>query len=153
MAVSAWAIAVALGFGMLARYKNGTGAQGTAPARWPDVTRIARGEKLSLVVFAHPYCPCTRASLSQLREILSSAGDGIRATVVFLEPDGDAEAVRGSRLWSSAASIPGVQLLLDETGGQDDLLHRPHRFDAVALKGEPFDQLMRAIRPETTQCL
>jgi hypothetical protein len=118
LAFSAWAAALAVGFTMLARYKNGTGAQGAVPGRWPDVTRIARGEKLSLVLFAHPYCPCTRATLSQLREILSSAGDEIRTTVVFLQPDGDSQAVRTSGLWASAASIPGVQVLLDETGAE-----------------------------------
>ena len=114
----AWAASVAVGFAMLARYKSAPGAQGGAPPHWPTETRIARGKKLSLVLFAHPYCPCTRASLSQLREILSSATDEVRTSVVFLQPDGDAEAVRRSSLWTSAVSIPGVDVVLDETGAE-----------------------------------
>ena len=116
LALVAWGAGVVWAFAALDRYKAVRGAQGVAPARWPEDTRIAAGKKLSLVLFAHPYCPCTRATLSQLREILSAAGDEVRTTVVFLAPDGDARSVHASSLWSSAASIPGVQVFLDETG-------------------------------------
>lgn len=98
------------------RHETTPGDQAAAPARWPAGSSIARAaERPTLVMFAHPRCPCTRASLGELRAALASAGD-VAAYVLFAVPAGaSGEWVRNDR-WASAASIPGVRVLPDPDG-------------------------------------
>jgi len=44
--------------------------------------------KLTLVLFAHPHCPCTRASLHELDRLLAETQNRVSVTVVFTIPDG-----------------------------------------------------------------
>src|SRR5688572_30257716 len=47
-----------------------------APPSWPEQTQLARSAGTpTLLLVAHPHCPCTRASLDELGAILSRAGD------------------------------------------------------------------------------
>ena len=88
----------------------------------------------------------TAASCAEARRSL--AGERPFAVILLDEalPDGSG----GALLPEIRAVDPGARVILYT--GQDDLLHRPHSFDAVALKGEPFDQLLRAVCPEGAQC-
>src|SRR5258708_3051129 len=68
--IGAWVLVVAGGLGWLSSYKATRGADGSAPASWPVETGVAREPgKATLVMLAHPHCPCTRATLAELETI------------------------------------------------------------------------------------
>jgi hypothetical protein len=64
-------------------------------------------------MFAHPRCTCTRASLSELTQLMERGRDRMQAAVVFMVPRGASEDWTKTDLWASAARIPGVTVLRD----------------------------------------
>ncbi len=92
----------------LGAYQNAPGASGETPALWPSESRIPREpNKPILIMFAHPMCSCTRASLTELRDLVSELGGRFTRFVYFAPPWGDSD------LWSDARSIDGLQVAKD----------------------------------------
>ena len=118
LAAAVWMTGAGTGFVALAAYKATPGPALRSPGDWPAGTALQPGARFTLVLFAHPRCPCTRASLSQLREVLSSHGEGVRAYVVLVRPRGAPAGFERSALWASAASIPGVTVVADPDGAE-----------------------------------
>jgi hypothetical protein len=120
----AWIAAVAAGFAILQRYKSTPGDQERPPARWPGESRIALdAQRPTLVMFAHPRCPCTSASISELARLLATAGDAVRAHVVVLRPHDAGTDWDHAALWSRASRIPGVAVVRDEDGAEAARFH------------------------------
>jgi hypothetical protein len=70
----------------------------------------------TLVMLAHPRCPCTRASIAELAKIMTAAQGRLHAYVLFLKPTSFPEQWEQTDLWQSAAAIPGVVVVSDEQG-------------------------------------
>jgi hypothetical protein len=112
-----WVLGLALGFTLLWKYKMRPGDADATPATWPSESRIARSpDRATLVLFAHPECPCTRASLAELARLLARFDDRLTAKVVFLRPSDVGTAWDGSDLWRAASAIPGVTAVRDDDG-------------------------------------
>ena len=111
-----WLVVVA-GLGALFHYAGSPGPAGRAPASWPADNEIKReaGQPL-LVMFAHPRCPCTRASLAELARLMADTGGRARAEVWFLRPAGADAGWTNAALWDRAAGIPGVTAHWDAEG-------------------------------------
>lgn len=118
LAIGIWVVAVGIGFGTLLAYTTRAGNDVAAPARWPDSSSISRNSAFpTLLVFAHPCCPCTEATLEELAAIVARAGHRVSTRVVFLAgPKGDPAWTSRSRSWQKASSIPGAQIVRDEQG-------------------------------------
>jgi hypothetical protein len=115
--VAVWLGIAAVGFGTLWAYDNRPGTAATAPRNWPAGTRLATSAaRPTLVVFAHPRCSCTRATLAELAEVLSRARVQPHTFVVFLHPDGFERDWEVTALWRQAAALPGVTVLRDDSG-------------------------------------
>jgi hypothetical protein len=67
-------------------------------------------------MFAHPHCPCTRASLGELEVLLTHFPSQLNSYVVFLKPTGTAANWEKTDLWRKASSIPGVRVYTDDAG-------------------------------------
>jgi hypothetical protein len=114
-AIGALWLALVLG-GMLAlgRYKSTAGEVAHAPAAWPKGTTLPRAAgRPTLLMFAHPFCPCTRASMAELARLMTKANGALDAHVVFVRPDGASGTWEDTELWDSARAIPGVTAHLD----------------------------------------
>lgn len=109
----------------LTRYKATPGPSASTPALWPAQSTLSPSAGVpTLVMFTHPKCPCTAASLAELRVALSAASGRVKPIVAFASPTDGAEwKVSGFR--GSAASIPGVEL------AEDPGRHEAHRFGAL----------------------
>jgi hypothetical protein len=117
IAIAVWLIAAAAGLSALWKYDNAPGQGAIAPSRWPAESMLVHAsDRATLILLAHPQCTCTPASLAELAEILARARNKPRAYVVFLKPDGFADAWVQSDLWRTAAAIPGVTLVRDDDG-------------------------------------
>jgi len=112
----AWVAALACGVSNLLRYEM-TPAEVVHPSgAWPaESTLHLDANRPTLVMFVHPRCPCSRASLDELA-VLSHQRETFRPTIVFVVPPGfDADWAQ-TDLWRSAKSIPDAIVVVDPTG-------------------------------------
>jgi hypothetical protein len=72
----------------------------------------------NLVMFVHPQCPCTSASIEELNRILARWRNSVSAQVWFFKPAGFPSEWTQSSLWRSATAIPGVTAHEDADGAQ-----------------------------------
>src|SRR5688572_26669945 len=95
--------------GALAAYKSRPGATSYAPSVWPEGSRLPRVvARPTLVMFAHPGCPCTRASLDELAWLQTRFADRVDTYVVFMSVGGvgaDAPLVERARTVPSARLV------------------------------------------------
>jgi hypothetical protein len=96
----AWLLCVASSFTAFALYKAqpndmATGAIGLFP-RGSSIVLAAT--KPTLIVFVHPRCACSRASLAEFRKLLAELGSGVAARIV----------VQGDRESNPAASTSDI---------------------------------------------
>jgi hypothetical protein len=104
-----WAMLVAGGMGVLVAYQMHAGRQKIAPQNAP----IPVKGRATLLVFIHPMCSCTNATLNELDKIASTNGDKLTIKVLCenLEPQwADSDVVR------RAKEIPGVEVWTDAKG-------------------------------------
>jgi hypothetical protein len=112
-----WLVCVVTGVWQVMAYENRPGPGASAPQSWPAGSRLAlAGNRPTLVVVAHPQCPCTRASMAELAEILARTDYRPQTYVLFLRPAGFADGWEKTDLWQSAATLPGVTLVRDDGG-------------------------------------
>jgi len=107
-----WFVTIIGGFGVLAKYQFTSGAGATAPAA---VAALA-GAKPELIVFLHPQCPCSRASVTELSRITSKVGDRLKTTVYVYAPKEKPKDWVESGLFKQASAIPGVVVNQDPEG-------------------------------------
>jgi hypothetical protein len=125
-AISAWLIAVAAGWLVLERHANEPGGIPVPPKTWPSDSQLHRptGRPI-LLVFAHPHCPCTRATLSELERFLARDRRSLEVTIVFTRPPGTSAGWEASDILHRAKSMPGVSTVVDIDGVES------RRFNAI----------------------
>lgn len=127
IAVALWLGSVAIGVAALQRYKSSPAAELAPPSVWPAASLLTRNAgKPTLVLIAHPRCPCTRATVHELGVLLAragAAGAAVTADVVFVRPTGVAQDWEKTELWRSAAALPGVTVSRDPDGREASLFH------------------------------
>lgn len=122
---TAWVAFVVAGFAILADYERTPGAAATPPERWPDASALARaGDRPTLLLVAHPHCPCTRATMSELAVILSDAERRPDTHVVFVVPADARPGWEESGTWHRAQEL-GAHVHVDRGGVE------AARFDAA----------------------
>lgn len=100
---------------MMAAFANRPGPTAAVPARWPAHSRITLDTaRPTLVMFAHPQCDCTRASLAELAELMARSRQRPHAVVVFIQPREAASDWEASSTWRDAARIPNVTAIRDD---------------------------------------
>jgi hypothetical protein len=119
-----WLFMVVAGLSVLWNYENSPGVAAEPPATWPASSQIQRApDKATLVMLVHPHCPCTRASMSELAELMAHTQGRLATYVLFLKPAGFSEDWEKTDLWQSAASIPGVTAIVDDEGNEARRFH------------------------------
>ncbi len=74
LAAGIWLTLIAIGLGFLMRYANAPGDRGNPLIAWPVDSVVTRSKtRPTLLVFAHPKCPCTRATIDELAWVLRDA--------------------------------------------------------------------------------
>jgi hypothetical protein len=98
-------------------YERTPGSTGSVPSAWPAGSSITRAtDKPTLLVFAHPRCPCTRATIAELAQLIAQIHGKVQTCVVFFRPPNSDADWRDTDLEQSAAAIPGVTVLSDGEG-------------------------------------
>jgi hypothetical protein len=112
-----WVAALGYGMQVLWKYETTPGPSASVASNWPSGSIVPRQpDKPTLLMIAHPHCPCTRASIAELAQIMADAPDGVTASVLFVKPSGAGSDWDDTDLRRSAAAIPGVSVATDDNG-------------------------------------
>ena len=112
-----WVVAVLAGFVVLQVYASRPGRSGQAGDSWPATSRLTHDSQFdTLVMSVHPRCPCSRASIASLAQIMTACEGRLVARVLFFKPAGFPEGWEKTDLWRAACAIPGVIVLCDDDG-------------------------------------
>lgn len=121
VAVVLWSAAVVGGIQRIWVYKETPGGQSSAPTAWPGSSLVkADRERTTLMMFVHPLCVCTRASLTELREALDTTGGSAAVWIVLLSPQGIAQQWDERKITDIAKRIPEAIIVTDVEGTEAD---------------------------------
>ena len=117
--IALWIAVVTGGFAQLWLYKGQPGtttAQTSAgPETFPATCLLEvnpRGQ--TLLMFVHPHCACSRASLSELAAILRECPDLQPVQIVFPVPAGATPSWKQGKIAQEAAALAGVRIVWDQ---------------------------------------
>jgi hypothetical protein len=109
---------LSVGFGLfeLMDYSTTPATGAAPPVHWPESSVLERrAGRVTVVMLAHPQCPCTRASIGELAIAAAQAPGRMDIHVIFAASP--AFEVK-SDLWYSAAAIPGTHVMADPGGAE-----------------------------------
>ena len=113
----AWFFVLGLGFHKLMVFSSTPAIVTAGPERWPlSLAASAPRAKPLLVMFVHPQCACSRASISELANVLAEAHGRLDARVYILRIPGAEQGWEETDLLRSARRIPGVEVITDVGG-------------------------------------
>ncbi|MCC9601689.1 hypothetical protein LOC67_14110 [Stieleria sp. JC731] len=125
-----WAGIVVVGWICIARYQFQTAAAGPIKTelQWPSDTEIplASGQ-LTMLFFVHPKCPCTKASIHELKRVFDDLGENAdlpSVVVIASVPKESGDNWGQTDILRQASQLPNSRLILDQ-GGKETA-----RFDA-----------------------
>lgn len=108
-----WLSLVGVGAARCYRFETSAGPEAPAPVTWPLGTTLTRSHAgPTLVMFAHPECACTAASLAEIAVLLAEIAVRPRVMIVFT----GAQDPRASANWQRAGAILGALRLHDDHG-------------------------------------
>ena len=116
-AILAWLVMVCVGMLLLIDYSSAPGTTNFNSDSWPNNSEISRGVRVpTLIMFLHPRCPCSRASLNELARLLADRHGTVAIRTVFFCPDGESEAWAQTGHWDLAARLSDDQPIVDLQG-------------------------------------
>jgi hypothetical protein len=119
MLVALWLALSVFGLSRLWMFQQTAGAAAQAPTEWPAKTQLERHPALpTLVLFIHPQCPCSRATIEELNHLMATCHDKLTCTVLMIHPAETPTGWEHTDLWSSAAAIPGIKVISDPDGAE-----------------------------------
>jgi len=109
-----WLLIVGAGLARLWSYANAPGLGADAPRAWPMNTTVSRDQSQStLVMFVHPQCTCSRASLEELAVLMRHVRGRLAVRVLVYRPAVAEPGWEHTDLWDAAASLPSVVVASD----------------------------------------
>lgn len=112
-----WVIAVAVSVVAVERYANKPGVPAPVTLTWPDHSQLSLAiDKPTALLFAHPKCPCTQATIREFQRIEARHPAGFETTVVFPVTAAQEEAWRDTRLVNEARNLASARIMFDRDG-------------------------------------
>jgi hypothetical protein len=98
-------------------YAANPGDPGAPTPRWPTGSRLDRDEaRPTLLIFLHPRCPCSRASVVELAAILGRCDGGVAALAVLFRPLAETDTWYPPELLAELAAVPDLEIAPDPGG-------------------------------------
>jgi hypothetical protein len=112
-----WGVVAIAGYWFGIDYAATESSVQSPPDQWPAESDISRDPALpTLLIFIHPRCPCTRASVSELDRLLARhPGQMTVFGIVFRPAEMHPDWAQTSTV-SHLKAIPGVKVLEDDHG-------------------------------------
>ena len=120
-----WLLTVLAGATALWAYEKRPARPAPAPLTWPqNAWTQPAPHQAAVVLFLHPFCPCSRASLSEFQRL--DLPQEVERHIVFFFPQRD---LQEPRAWQSSPLVhavqqsPEVSMHIDEGGTTIDMFH------------------------------
>ena len=111
-----WMGGVAYGMQQILNYENTSSPSAPISIQWPaEVPKISTDGAM-LIVFMHPQCPCTKATVDELAWLMTHCHGKLSATVFSLNPSVSPEKWGPNNLRIAVEKIPDVHYLEDPDG-------------------------------------
>jgi hypothetical protein len=115
--ITVWLALAGLGTYVMLKYEwsPGPSSEPQAVQFWPASSKLQRSlNSTTLVMFVHPECPCTRASINELSKLYTQAKQKPKVIVAFVDVFGNHQASDPSNdKWVAAQGIPGASVISD----------------------------------------
>ena len=112
-----WLVTILAGFVIVINFDLTPGAAAAAPRQQPaGIESIQSADRPLLILFAHPRCPCTRATLGELNHILTECPGAADVRIFFSTPTNPSDDWMKTALWADAAVLPHTTAVADPGG-------------------------------------
>lgn len=109
-----WFVGVTAAMLAVWSYKTTDNGSPRAPATWPRTSSLQlAADRPSVIMFAHPHCPCTKASMAELARLADALGPRAAVQVVLVRPEGTEAGFEEGDVAERAAKIPGAKVVID----------------------------------------
>lgn len=117
LVATSWLALVVAGYMAAMRYESRPGTPASPPSRWPTDSGLGlAADRSTLLVFVHPQCPCSGATIEELNRLVTAHGHRLQVHVVCYDDPSLGHAFSQSDVRAAAARIPGVQVVADRGG-------------------------------------
>ena len=112
----AWGVLVLIAYGCMVFYSMTPAKSAISVGPFPEQSALAKGSGLTLITFLHPRCPCSKASVSELQELLAQSKfpSKLTAYAVLSQPRGCSSDFTQGAILDSLSSMKNVQLFIDK---------------------------------------
>lgn len=101
----------------MTHYNATPGRSAYAASDWPVNTGLhPASDKATLLVFIHPHCPCTSATLAELERLAADAVAPVQMLLIFGVPESAPPDWQAGRNWQHAERLPGAERIIDRNG-------------------------------------
>ena len=112
-----WISAICVGLQLLRVYDTTPGSKAVTVSQWPAGAEVpAPSRRPELILFVHPQCPCSRATIGELDRLVARIHGTCETYILFERPRTEPSGWERTALWYSAKSITGVHVLTDRDG-------------------------------------
>lgn len=119
VAATLWIATIAAAYEAIRRFETTPGLPASAPRTWPAATVVPRAMGTwSLVMLVHPHCSCSRASVSELAEIIEHAPRGVQTTVLVYRPREMAAGWERTNVYDAATRLRRARVIVDHDGAE-----------------------------------
>ena len=109
-----WGAAISTGFAVLAAHAFGPGMPAVYNSNRRVTPSITNGQAtLTLLMFLHPECPCSHASVEELNRLMAQCKGRLSAEVFVYQPSTRPDTWSHGSMWQTAEQIPGVTVKAD----------------------------------------
>ena len=114
LAFVGWLSAAVAGMAVMWTYQARPGLGADAPARWPGESTLPFDRaKQTLLVWIHPRCPCTHATVRELDRLLTHLPGDVNCRVVISQPPGCDESFLQTSLTSTVGRLSRAEVIVD----------------------------------------
>ena len=133
-----WLGLISVGVFELNQYSYTPGAPESGLSDWPAKSSLIRQSdgRPTVVMFLHPKCPCSRASVDELANLQTETTGLAKVVVLFLKPESWSTAEVEGELWKTVSLIPGVERRLYTKGTDASLFGAKTSGQVLVFDGE-----------------
>lgn len=115
--LATWGACAASGLAVMLDYELTPAPTAAVARQWPGATQLfCDPVRPTLILFLHPHCPCSRATLRELDQLTAECGEQFALRIVFVKPPGTALGWEQTGLYRTAGHIPSAFVSSDPDG-------------------------------------
>lgn len=117
-----WVFAIGLGLYVMMKHEVSPGEPAKPPVKWPKDSKIKlSSDKDTLVMFIHPQCPCSRASLEQLTPLTNL--NNLSIQILSLNPKVKPENWEKNHQTFTSMNLKNARITEDDDGAEANRFH------------------------------